>query len=92
MAESITEGTLKSWSKRENWRCLDQSFTLNLRAEIGDHVEQDEEIATIETDKVNSEPMSAKDVQVIISADRRLSQCTSGRHDQGVLSARRRYC
>jgi 2-oxoglutarate dehydrogenase E2 component (dihydrolipoamide succinyltransferase) len=34
MAESISEGTLKQWSKR-----------------IGDFVEQDEEIATIETDK-----------------------------------------
>jgi hypothetical protein len=36
MAESITEGTLKQWSKQ-----------------IGDYVEQDEEIATIETDKVS---------------------------------------
>lgn len=35
MAESISEGTLKQWSKK-----------------IGDYVEQDEEIATIETDKV----------------------------------------
>jgi pyruvate/2-oxoglutarate dehydrogenase complex dihydrolipoamide acyltransferase (E2) component len=35
MAESITEGTLKSFSKQ-----------------VGDYVEQDEEIATIETDKV----------------------------------------
>ncbi len=34
MAESISEGTLKQWSKQ-----------------IGDFVEQDEEIATIETDK-----------------------------------------
>jgi 2-oxoglutarate dehydrogenase E2 component (dihydrolipoamide succinyltransferase) len=37
MAESISEGTLKQWSKQ-----------------IGDFVEQDEEIATIETDKVPS--------------------------------------
>lgn len=37
MAESISEGTLKQWSKQ-----------------IGDYVEQDEEIATIETDKVRS--------------------------------------
>lgn len=37
MAESISEGTLKQWSKQ-----------------IGDYVEQDEEIATIETDKVSS--------------------------------------
>ncbi|KAL8898354.1 MAG: hypothetical protein Q9207_006738 [Kuettlingeria erythrocarpa] len=36
MAESITEGTLKQWTKQ-----------------IGDHVEQDEEIATIETDKID---------------------------------------
>lgn len=35
MAESITEGTLKQFSKQ-----------------VGDYVEQDEEIATIETDKV----------------------------------------
>ena len=35
MAESITEGTLKSWSKQE-----------------GDTVAMDEEVATIETDKV----------------------------------------
>lgn len=38
MAESISEGTLKQWSKQ-----------------IGDYVEQDEEIATIETDKVSLE-------------------------------------
>ncbi|KAF1977133.1 dihydrolipoyllysine-residue succinyltransferase component of 2-oxoglutarate dehydrogenase-like protein complex [Bimuria novae-zelandiae CBS 107.79] len=36
MAESITEGTLKQWSKQ-----------------VGDYVEQDEEIATIETDKID---------------------------------------
>lgn len=36
MAESISEGTLKQWSKS-----------------VGDHVEQDEEIATIETDKID---------------------------------------
>ncbi|KXX74667.1 Dihydrolipoyllysine-residue succinyltransferase component of 2-oxoglutarate dehydrogenase complex, mitochondrial [Madurella mycetomatis] len=36
MAESISEGTLKQWSKS-----------------IGDFVEQDEEIATIETDKID---------------------------------------
>ena len=35
MAESITEGTLKTWSKK-----------------AGDSVSVDEEIATIETDKV----------------------------------------
>ncbi|MCJ1314286.1 2-oxoglutarate dehydrogenase complex E2 component [Agyrium rufum] len=36
MAESISEGTLKQFSKK-----------------IGDHVEQDEELATIETDKID---------------------------------------
>ena len=35
MAESISEGTLKSWSKQ-----------------VGDQVAADEEVATIETDKV----------------------------------------
>ena len=35
MAESITEGTLKAWSKK-----------------VGDSVAVDEEVATIETDKV----------------------------------------
>lgn len=42
MAESISEGTLKSWSKKE-----------------GDTVQVDEEVATIETDKVRvpSEPI-----------------------------------
>lgn len=37
MAESISEGTLKSWSKQ-----------------VGDTVAVDEEVATIETDKVRS--------------------------------------
>ncbi len=36
MAESISEGTLKGWTKK-----------------VGDYVGQDEEIATIETDKVS---------------------------------------
>jgi hypothetical protein len=35
MAESITEGTLKTWNKK-----------------VGDSVAADEEVATIETDKV----------------------------------------
>jgi 2-oxoglutarate dehydrogenase E2 component (dihydrolipoamide succinyltransferase) len=37
MAESISEGTLRSWSKQ-----------------VGDSVEADEEVATIETDKVST--------------------------------------
>lgn len=36
MAESISEGTLKQWTKK-----------------VGDFVEQDEEVATIETDKID---------------------------------------
>ena len=36
MAESISEGTLKTWLKQ-----------------VGDSVEADEEVATIETDKVS---------------------------------------
>ncbi|KAL5480813.1 KGD2 [Sanghuangporus weigelae] len=36
MAESISEGTLKTWNKK-----------------VGDHVEQDEEVASIETDKID---------------------------------------
>jgi len=39
MAESISEGTLKAWSKKE-----------------GDTVTADEEVATIETDKVLFQP------------------------------------
>lgn len=39
MAESITEGTLKQWSKQ-----------------VGDFVAADEEVATIETDKVSRVP------------------------------------
>ena len=39
MAESISEGTLKTWVKKE-----------------GDTVAADEEVATIETDKVRNPP------------------------------------
>ena len=35
MAESISEGTLKTWKKK-----------------VGEYVEEDEEVASIETDKV----------------------------------------
>lgn len=57
MAESITEGTLKQFSKRE----LDTPIVpieyiywgLTI-TEVGDFVERDEELATIETDKVIS--------------------------------------
>lgn len=41
MAESISEGTLKTWQKK-----------------VGDTVTVDEEVATIETDKVSIVPSS----------------------------------
>ena len=57
MAESISEGTLKQWSKSpyflwHNVHVLGTRTILSDATEIGDYVEQDEEIATIETDKV----------------------------------------
>ncbi|KAI9708522.1 MAG: 2-oxoglutarate dehydrogenase complex E2 component [Bogoriella megaspora] len=58
MAESITEGTLKQFSKRK-WQFLEKGLRrplgsiLIVETEVGDHVEQDEEIATIETDKID---------------------------------------
>jgi hypothetical protein len=60
MAESITEGTLKQFSKRMYSTCAPvkekkkKNLLLNPALEIGDYVERDEEIATIETDKVCS--------------------------------------
>lgn len=42
MAESITEGTLKQWSKQ-----------------VGDTVNQDDEVATIETDKVRRDAVDS---------------------------------
>ncbi len=58
MAESISEGTLKQWSKRwfAGFIHIDGDCTLSSCIEIGDYVEQDEEIATIETDKVRDFP------------------------------------
>jgi Biotin-requiring enzyme len=59
MAESISEGTLKQWSKQ-----------------IGDFVEQDEEIATIETDKVRCCPPRLFGAgRLTSSPDRCSSQC-----------------
>ncbi|KAG6878187.1 hypothetical protein C0993_010948 [Termitomyces sp. T159_Od127] len=55
MAESITEGTLKSWSKQ-----------------VGDSVSADEEIATIETDKIDvsvNAPESGKIVQLLVAEE-----------------------
>ncbi|CDZ96273.1 dihydrolipoamide succinyltransferase [Phaffia rhodozyma] len=51
MAESITEGTLKTWSKQ-----------------VGEFVKQDEEIATIETDKIDvtvNAPFSGKILELL---------------------------
>ncbi|KAG8842578.1 2-oxoglutarate dehydrogenase complex E2 component [Tulasnella sp. 330] len=51
MAESLTEGTLKTWSKQ-----------------VGDFVEADEEIATIETDKIDvsvNAPKAGKIVELL---------------------------
>ncbi|KAG6836938.1 hypothetical protein H0H93_000828 [Arthromyces matolae] len=55
MAESITEGTLKSWSKQ-----------------VGDSVAADEEIATIETDKIDvsvNAPQSGKIIQILAAEE-----------------------
>ncbi|KAG6829714.1 2-oxoglutarate dehydrogenase complex E2 component [Tricholoma furcatifolium] len=55
MAESITEGTLKSWSKQ-----------------VGDSVAADEEIATIETDKIDvsvNAPEAGKIVQILAAEE-----------------------
>ncbi|KAF9031717.1 dihydrolipoamide succinyltransferase [Hymenopellis radicata] len=55
MAESITEGTLKSWSKQ-----------------VGDSVEADEEVATIETDKIDvavNAPQSGKIIELLASEE-----------------------
>ena len=79
MAESISEGTLKSWLKK-----------------VGESVEADEEVATIETDKVcrpslleilslceSTEPVSPG------TLDRRLRERSRGRQDHGVSRERR---
>ncbi|PPQ67209.1 hypothetical protein CVT26_007282 [Gymnopilus dilepis] len=55
MAESISEGTLKTWQKKE-----------------GDSVEADEEVATIETDKIDvsvNAPMSGKIVKLLANEE-----------------------
>lgn len=63
MAESISEGTLKQWSKSKfTGTAIDQAIDANFHPEIGDYVEQDEEIATIETDKVHMNLPTLRDV------------------------------
>jgi len=54
MAESISEGTLKQFSKRMSLLLAvvaALAVELTCEIEVGDYVERDEEIATIETDK-----------------------------------------
>jgi hypothetical protein len=64
MAESITEGTLKQWSKQ-----------------VGDTVAADEEVATIETDKVSRVPSSFQIKLTPTVLDRCFGQRTNGRQD-----------
>ncbi|KAF7968599.1 hypothetical protein HWV62_30051 [Athelia sp. TMB] len=55
MAESITEGTLKTWTKK-----------------VGDTVEADEEVATIETDKIDvsvNAPQAGKIVELLANEE-----------------------
>lgn len=70
MAESISEGTLKSWTKKE-----------------GDTVAVDEEVATIETDKVRFFPFRnfPMEFDFINRADRCSSQRTSIRKDCEIV-------
>ncbi len=68
MAESISEGTLKSWSKQ-----------------VGDTVAADEEVATIETDKVHSKSnVTGFKERFDGSVDRRDGQCAEIREDCAV--------
>ena len=56
MAESITEGTLKQFTKRKLSPCTHRvvrSMHSCCLVEVGEYVAQDEELATIETDKVS---------------------------------------
>jgi 2-oxoglutarate dehydrogenase E2 component (dihydrolipoamide succinyltransferase) len=57
MAESITEGTLKQFSKA-----------------VGDYVKADEEVATIETDKVGKPAVPCLRSSLADSSDRRLGE------------------
>ncbi len=56
--------------------------------EIGDYVEQDEEIATIETDKVRelSKNEFSSLLKQVLCPDRCCSQCSGTRHHQGISS------
>lgn len=63
---------------------------------IGDYVEQDEEIATIETDKVclsaAAAPRHSRTLTSKLKIDRRRCKCPRVRHHQGVSRQRGRHC
>jgi 2-oxoglutarate dehydrogenase E2 component (dihydrolipoamide succinyltransferase) len=63
MAESISEGTLKQFSKQ-----------------VGDYVEVDEEIATIETDKVRGLDTVSGNITELLPIDRCIRQRNRVRH------------
>jgi len=72
MAESISEGTLKQWVKRKSLEYVVDlhtkvcSYCISL-LEVGDFVSQDDEVATIETDKIDvtvNSPASGTIVEV----------------------------
>jgi hypothetical protein len=71
MAESISEGTLKQFSKQ-----------------IGDYVEQDEEIATIETDKVRPPSLVVLDRNRFSPLDRCRSQRARSRYNHRTACER----
>ena len=55
----------------------------------GDHVEQDEEIASIETDKVMRQHTSLLAIILTYFLDRCCHQCPRSWHDQGIPGQRR---
>ena len=85
MAESISEGTLKQWSKGSRCWYSPSQWSLIVVAEVGAYVEQDEEIATIETDKVRTLTPPAVFYIRLTLADRCRCECSRGRHHQRVL-------
>ncbi len=94
MAESISEGTLKQWSKSASSLHIARAQILTCDAEVGDYVERDEEIATIETDKVGSVDDSAPSIvvaKVYHVLDRRGRQCAGSRDHQGISGQRGRH-
>ena len=67
---------------------------LKARTDVGDYVEQDEEIATIETDKVKVQWMVTLYVSVLTDyqrPDRCSCQCSGSRYHQGIPCDRGGY-